>query len=237
MIQDLAPQRAAPTAEETRRALAEVLTDPGLRKALSPGENSSLRALADAWQRLRRWFDDLLQRLLDLHDSSPGLYWLIFLALVAVAIGLLTHIGWSLAQAMRAPARASVTPPAVDATRRAHSQALRARAHALAAEGDSRGGVRHLLLALLALVEERRLLAVAQSWTIREVLGRLARQAPALFARGGEERADHSASLRTLAVRIEGACYGDGAVAAQDFESVDRWLDDLLRVEANTKVA
>lgn len=230
MIQGPVPRHAPPTVEETRRALADVLADPGLQRGLQPRSDVQ-RALEDLWRRIRGWFSDLTDGLLDLRFESPVLFWLVFGALVLVALLLLAHIGWTVAQAMRTPRRES-GPERPDQTdeqgRRARSRALRSRAHELAHGGDRRAGVRHLLLAMLALLEERRLLTVARSWTVREVLERLARRVPELFALAGGPAPPARPGRTDLVARIEHACYGASEVSQGDFLAVDGWLDDLL---------
>lgn len=230
MIQDLAAPRALPTVEETRRVLADVLADPGLRKALQP-RSDTFASFAELWHKIQTWFADLVDWLFDLREGSPGLFWLIFVALMLVACALLAHIGWTLMQAIKTPREGAPASPQADHARRVQSRALRAKAHALATGGDRRGGMRHLLLAMLALVEERRLLTVAQSWTVREILGRLAHRAPSLFAAGDAAERVPATALGAMSARIEHACYSDGAVPDADFAAVDRWLDDLLQVE------
>jgi len=224
--------RPSPTLEETRRALAEVLADPQLHAALQRKGEGLLHNLGELMLRLQRWLQGLVDQLLELQQESPALFWVVFALLIAIAAALLTHIGWTLAQAVRAPRPRTSAAEPIDAERRAHSQALRARAQALAAAGDRRAGMRHLLLALLALVEERRLLAVARSWTVREILARLAGRAPGLFRDDGPTvEASTAAPLPALSARIERACYAEVEVPAADFAAVDHWLDRVLRIE------
>lgn len=232
MIQDPGlPPRSLPSPADVRQALTELLADPQLQRALQPPERGALAWLGEVAARVRAWFVDAVQWLLALRLDSPGLFWLLFVLMILVAGGLLVHIGWTLAQAARGPRGDAGASVSSDAGRAAHSRALRAQAHALAQRGELRDGVRHLLLALLALVEERKLLAVATSWTIREIATRLGQALPALQTApaGGAVEIN---LFHDLTARVENACYGGASVSAADFAEVDRGLDVLLQLAA-----
>ncbi len=232
MIQDpgLTP-RPLPSTADVRQALAEVLADSQLQRALQPPERGVLAWLGEVSTQVRAWFVDAVQWLLKLRVDSPGLFWLLFAVMIGVAGLLLVHIGWTLAQVARGPRDDADVGAAPDAGRAAHSRALRAQAHALAQRGELRDGVRHLLLALLALVEERKLLAVATSWTIREIAARLGQALPALQAAPDGATAEITL-FHGLTARVENACYGGASVSAADFAEVDRGLDVLLQLAA-----
>lgn len=210
--------RPLPAVDDVRRALADVLAEPALQRAMRPPDGGVLRWAADLVAKVRDMFEGWVRWLSELRLHNPDLFWLLFVGLMGVACLLLWHVVWTMSRIIRGSRDAGALATAPDAVRSAHSRALRTHAHALAAKGELRDGVRHLLLALLALVEERKLLAVASSWTLREIAARLAKAAPTL-------------PVHDLTARVENACYGAGQVTQADFAEVDRWLDTLLQVE------
>jgi hypothetical protein len=210
------PAVAAETSEgAVDRAVAEVFSQPAFREGL--GATSGGLAELLAW--LRREWDRLLYRIFDglgeLRVSSPVLFWALLAVLLLVLLALLFHIGWTLSLAFRGgggEAGADVE----DHTRRARrSRELRGEARRLALQGEWREALRQLLLALLALLDERRILHVAQGWTNREILARL------------RSRSGLGPELDRFGSAVETAAYGGRDVRGEDFAAFDRLVDRL----------
>jgi len=92
-----------------------------------------------------KWFASLLQhiiewlnQLLGLHDSAPGLYWLVLIASFLIFALLVAHIAWTISIALRAPIPAPTPPfkedsanPIADAERMAAAGSYLEAAHLL----------------------------------------------------------------------------------------------------------
>ncbi|MBX3472182.1 MAG: DUF4129 domain-containing protein [Planctomycetes bacterium] len=207
------------THDEVARALEAVLDDPALREGLRTSHMDAAAAgdvLAEGtsrlWDAFRRWAARLAR-------EHPVLYVGLFAVMLLALVPLLLHLGWSLALAFRRGARAAPGDAEADdpAARRRRSAELRAEARAFAAGGDLRQATRALLLAFLALLEERRSLAVAGSWTNREVLARL-RVDPAARAR-----------LARFVAAADAACYGDQGPGRDVLDEGEALLLELER--------
>ncbi|MCO5165511.1 MAG: DUF4129 domain-containing protein [Planctomycetes bacterium] len=208
-----------PTPDDVATALEAVLDDPALRDGLrtshmdaaAPGDVLA-EGTARLWDAFRRWSARLAR-------EHPALYMALFAGLALALVPLLVHLGWSLALAFRGGSRGPPGAAEADdpAARRRRSAELRAEARALAAAGDLRQATRALLLAFLALLEERRALAVAGSWTNREVLARL-RVEPAVRAR-----------LARFVAAADAACYGDQRPGPEVLADGEALLLDLER--------
>jgi hypothetical protein len=209
------PIPESPTPREVRDAVAAVFEDPALQDALRP-RGSPPQTLSD----LLRWLWDQYTRLLDwleaLRISSPGLYWLTITLLLVILVLLVWHVCWTFSAVMRGR-RPAASDTAEDRTGRVRRYAdERRRAHELAGRGEYAQAARALLVALLALLDERRILRLARGWTNREILQRLARQ----------ERI--RADLGEFGSAVEGACYGQRELRAEDFARVQAALERIV---------
>ena len=95
---------------------------------------------------------------------------------------------------------------------------LREQANRLASRGEWREAARALLLALLALIEERKVLQLARGWTNREILARLVLPA-------GE-----GAALDVFRRQVEGAWYGGHALDREELAELAVCVDRCARV-------
>lgn len=201
------------------RALDDVLADPVLQEGLTTSHVDAAAAgdvLAEGtsslWNAFRRWSFRMAR-------ENPLLFLFATVALFLSLVPMLLHIGWSLAVAFRGP-RASApgaAEPDDPAARRRRSAELRAEARDHVAAGRPREAARALLLAFLALLAERRALAVAGSWTNREVLAHL-RVPPAARAR-----------LTHFVEAADAACYGDHGPSRDALAAGEALLADLER--------
>jgi len=207
-----------------QRALETVFEQPAFRREL---ERSGEAAVSPR-QILMQYVVDFLRRCLgkleELHESAPFLYWLVFAALVALLVLLVAHIAWTFRSAFRVDVPGSGAPEAEEERVQRYRE-LREQANRLATEGAWREAARALLLALLALIEERKVLHLARGWTNREILQRLALP-------GGE-----GAQLDSFRRAVEDAWYGghalDRAQLAELAVCVDRCAQVLRpRAEA-----
>lgn len=225
-----APPRPAappppPSAEAVQRELERVLEDPALQEGLGRSHLGTVdqgellvTGTKSLWSAFLRWATRM-------NRQYPALPYLAVLLTVLVGIPVVAHLAWSLSLAFRrAGPRAEVGGPDADeaAARRRRSAELRAESRAHAAAGRMREAARALLLAFLALLDERRALVVAGSWTNREVLARL-RLAPPVRAR-----------LQRFVDAADAACYGQlgpTPVALEDGEAL------LLELERGAGLA
>lgn len=208
-----------PSPDAVARALDDVLADPVLREGLGTSHVDAAAAgdvLAEGsrhlWGAFRRWSFRLAR-------EHPVLFYSASLAMLLALVPLLVHIGWSLTLAFRGsragpPGAAEVDDPAA---RRRRSAELRAEARDHAAAGRPREAARALLLAFLALLAERRALAVAGSWTNREVLAHLRVPPPE------RERLAHFVEA------ADAACYGDHGPSRDALAAGEALLADLER--------
>lgn len=191
--------------------MERVFSDPTLREGLE-GPTSGLGALlAQVRAKISEWFQRLVVRLGDLRVASPVLFWLLFGGLVLLLVLLLAHIGWTAYAALRAtaPLRDDEHP----ATRARQFRDLRREARDLASAGRFRDATRLLLLALLALIEERKVLRVARGWTHREIARRLS-----LRGAGAED-------LGRFTGAVERVWYGGATPDAESYREVEGLLD------------
>jgi len=200
------PVSAAASREAVERAVEEVLADPAFQKGLAAQGTSYEEVIYALLASVLRFFSKLIDSLVELREASPFLFWTIFVGGCLVLAALLLHIGWTVSLAFRkVPGPEIEAPPAHGEARRRHSLAILEEARRLAAAGQGREALRTLLLALLARVEERRILRIAAGWTHREIAGRL--RVPA------ELRPE----LLTLEGSVEAAWYGSAAVTQEHF--------------------
>ncbi len=213
-----APARdALPDPETLQRALEAVFGQPAFQRELERADSRGvsiwqvlLLRLLRLWERLRDWLSEL-------HVSSPVLYWFLFAALVALLFVLLAHIAWTFRRAF------AVDLPASDEPDTAHEKVqryrdLRQQANLLVGQGAWREAARLLLLALLALIEERKVLHLARGWTNREILQRLTLP-PA-----------ESAALGVFRARVEGAWYGGHALERSQLTELEACVDRCAKL-------
>lgn len=222
LLQDPEPlplrARPEPYADDVRAAVDTAFAEnEGLRDAMRP--QSSFLDLDELWEALWRWFIGLIQDIDGLRFSSPGLYWLLVTVLVLLLIGLLVHIAWTFRRAWtrQAEYRAQQQDRETIERIRRHADWI-AEARRLADGHSYREAVHALVVSLLALLDERNVLHVARSWTLREITARVA-------LRGGAGLdAAESAQLREFGRLAERATY-----AAREPDHAD-WQ----RLEAST---
>lgn len=217
----LAAQEPPPPPDDARvaRALDEVLADPGLRAGLDTSHLEAARAEDVLVEGTRQLFESLQRWAYELAKKHPILNVLLFVGLTLALVPLLWHIAYSLRVAFRGsgPAEAHAEGEDGAAARRRRSAELRAEARSLADAGRLREAARALLLAFLALLDERGALAVATSWTNREVLARLRVT--------GEVRA----RLVRFVDAADAACYGSQGPSRADLEAGEALLLELER--------
>jgi hypothetical protein len=214
---------ASPAADSSPRAVdeavEEVFSDPAFRRGLAATSGGFPDLVAWLWREAIGLYVRLIRALQDLELRSPLLFWAIVAFLVLLLFLILFHIGWMLSLAFRGHAAGEVGgAPAGAAVRALRFRELRAEAGRLAQAGRLREAARRLLLAVLELLEEKRVLRLARGWTNREILERLR-----FRLRGALD-----AELERFGAVMEAACYGDGEVSPEDFQSFDALLDRLL---------
>lgn len=209
-------QGAGGSAEAVERAIEGVFSDPALRRGLTAGDGG-LSTLDALWEQVRRFLRAARDELLRLQLDSPVLYWLIMLGLVLALVLILFHVVITLSLAMRGGQRRSGETGNGVTERERRFRELRDEARALAGDGRFRDAVRSLLLALLALVEERRVLRGLVGKTNREILSRLS-------VGGVGEMKDE---LRHFGRSIEAAAYGGAVPSEAEFKRLDGVLDRM----------
>lgn len=210
--------------ERVDRAVEAVFSDPDLRDALRPRGGGLAELLTYIRYRVEEFVRELFEKLYELHENAPSLYWLLFVGLCLVLVVLLGHIGWTLFRALRVESERGEREEALAARVRRFEE-LRRESRELAAHGDLRQAARLLLLALLALVEERRALAFARSWTNREIVARL---------RLGGASSDE---LQGFAATIEHVWYGGASPSAERYARLEAALERLARAVRGTRRA
>ena len=190
-----------PTPEHVERVLDEVLSHPEYAKSLRTFEVDG--SLAGLVERVIGWFKALGDAALTLRLQSPGIFWFIFSFLVVILILLL----WHMVNSVRVTLRRTALP-----AERAeegeepvfHFRALWNRAEQLAGEGSYSEAIRHLLLALVAHMEEREVPLLA-GWTNREIVEHL--------------RVDESerGPLRELVAAVDQFWYGQQPATENDY--------------------
>lgn len=215
--QDVPARDALPDDETLQRALETVFGQPAFQRELERADGRSLSIWQVLLHRLLRLWERLDEWLSELHGSAPALYWLLFAALVALLLALVAHIAWTFRRAF------AVDLPARDEPDAAHEKVqryreLRQQANLLVGQGAWREAARLLLLALLALIEERKVLHLARGWTNREILQRL-RLPPA-----------ESAALGVFRARVEGAWYGGHALERAQLTELEACVDRCAKV-------
>jgi hypothetical protein len=198
-----------------QREVEAVFSDPALQEGLEATHGGPEALLAMLYQQLRSLFVKLLSFLDELHAENSLLFWTIFIFLAIILILILIHMGWSLSLAFRDVSMGRWADEDSPADRRRRFHDLRLEARRLATEGRFREAVRLLLLALLSLLEERRVLTIAIGWTNREILARL------------RLRSALDTQLDVFRDRVEAASYGGAAVSPRDFQECDATLEDL----------
>ena len=210
------PQSPAvrPSGQDVQSTVESVFRDPELANGLRPpSELGSIGQLIE-WARsvFFSWVDWITQ----LRVESPGLFILLFAVLVVTLILMIWHIVYTMRRVFGARTAEGRAPRAVESELRVrHSSELRARARELAEQQQFREAARHLLLALLAILEERRIVHVAGGWTNREILGRVA------------ARCGGSAELQTFGRTLEHSSYGGMELERSGFGDLEAIFDHL----------
>lgn len=203
--------------EQVDQAAEAVFEDPALRDGLGASHVEGItqgEVLAGGTQLLIRSILQTLERWVKGHFV---LSIFIQLALLTVLLLLLGHIGWSFRVMFRRGASGAAADDPELSARRRRSEELRQEARRLGAAGKLREAERALLLAFLALLDERQLLGVAGAWTNREVLARLDVD-PATRAR-----------LSGFVAAADAACYGDHGPTLAALAQGEALLDELSR--------
>ncbi len=212
------PQRPPrPTREALERELQQILAQPDFRRAMRAGDQDA-RSLSQ-WLalQLRRLF----ARLGGLHETNYALFLVSVIVGSAILLALLSHIGYSLARALRR-AQASSPGPTRPVRRRPQTpDDLRREAEALAGQGLYREAVRSLYLALIRSLQLRGLLPHAASQTNAEHLHLL------------RDRASLIAAIRPFTGTYDSRWYGQRPASADDVSRCREWYEAALReVEA-----
>ncbi|MEM7235092.1 MAG: DUF4129 domain-containing protein [Planctomycetota bacterium] len=202
--------------ENVRQIVESVFRDPELAEGLQSGSGDTSQLVAWLFQKAIELFADLVQFLQVLRLESPVLFYALLGVLVVLLVAILAHIGYTLSKVFGQAPEKAVDDDESPAARVRRFQDLRSLALTRAGEGDYREASRLLLIALIALVEERKVLKVAQGWTNQEIAARLESRA------GLDE-------LRDFASSIDAIWYGEQRVGNDDFEVLNRRLDDFLR--------
>jgi hypothetical protein len=213
------PLPIPPDEAAVARALEQVLADPGVREGLESSHLEAARGEDVLVEGTRRLFEAFQRWAAALAREHPVLNIVLMVGLALALVPLLGHIAWSLGVAFRGPGAHDAAGEGDDgvAARRRRSAELRAEARALADAGRVREASRALLLAFLALLDERGALAVASSWTNREVLARL-RVTPEVRAR-----------LARFVDAADAACYGSQGPSRAELEAGEALLLELER--------
>ena len=215
--QDVPARDVLPDGEAIQRALESVFGQPAFQRELERADSRTQSMWQIIGSRLLELWERFLEWLSDLQVSSPALYWLLFAGLVVLLVLLVWHITWTFRRAF------AVDLPASDEPEAAHEKVqryreLRQQANLLVVQGAWREAARLLLLALLALIEERKVLHLARGWTNREILQRLTLP-PA-----------ESAALGAFRARVEDAWYGGHALERSQLAELAACVDRCAKL-------
>ena len=185
-------------ADSLRAVLGQVFAQPQFR----------WRATPDPF----RWARETLERFFDwlaaLYQTHPGAYFVVIVALLAVLVALLVHLGYVVWQALSGPASvraaARPIPPARDA------RWYQERARRLVAEGRYAEAIGHRYLALVLLLAQRRAVTFHPSKT------------PVEYAMEARLDPDARASLQQLTARLYGYLFGGEPCDDAAWASFDR---------------
>jgi hypothetical protein len=215
------PVLPPPAREDTVRAVQETFSDPELAAGCESTHEPTLGILAFVVNLLGEFFEGLVHTLKSLHVSYPVLYWGLLVFLFLLLIALIIHIAWTFSLAFRGlPSNAAAEASRSERVRRFLE--IREQARSLAGEGRYKEAVRELLLALITLVEEKRIVSVARGWTIREIVSRVAQRTGAARPLGIIER------------RFEDVWYGGEDITEAQFAACDGSLDSFVRELSTT---
>lgn len=197
------------TPAEIRDTTDEVLCgaayDTGVQERFLPAWLSEL--LTSVMQTAIAWLQSAASYLDNLQTVSPVLFWLIMAALVGVLALLIWHIVYTLQRILR-PSPRDALPQATKA-RVVRFDNLWSQAEWLSDEGKHTEAIRHLLLALLARVQDEKLV-VPIGWTNREVARHLSRHGAANDA------------IQMFVRTVDHLWYGRQSAARDDFERCRR---------------
>lgn len=210
-------------ADTVRDVVDEVFQDPSLREGLElpdPGgsewledlQHEALLILLRVLEFLASVWDDVTEPLSGLPTPLRILSYVVVFALVGYLIFMLAK----LRRGSRAAAGSKGLTDAEDAEGPLRFGDLVREAERQAAANDRRSAARSLLLALLALIEERQVLAIARGWTNREIVARLPLQEP------------YAGELRGFARVVDGVAYGGVDITTSDFARLKEVLDHVV---------
>ncbi len=155
---------------------------------------------------------------MELRSDSPILFWIIFSVLGLILLALLAHIAYSFSLAFRKTEsfKNEFKLEKQDEKLLRYGQ-LREKARQFAKTGQLKEATRTLLLSLLSLLEEKQVIHVAKSWTLREILQRL------------RARIDFGMDMREFQQAVEATTFGGLKIDYKDFLRLDGILDQTAK--------
>ncbi|MBI2568878.1 MAG: DUF4129 domain-containing protein [Candidatus Schekmanbacteria bacterium] len=215
------------TPESVDAAVEAVFSDPTYPvDAFSRRARGSDELVRRIFETLSGWFNSFTNFVQEVHAAAPTLYWALTTVLLIVLIALIAHIAWTVREAFRGMQyRTPVAESGSQPRERLQScDELRRQAKQSAARGALEEGGHLLLLALLALIEEARVLDVAAGTTTREVVARL------------QDRREYPPDVASFARVVERAWYGAGRVSQGEFDSFEVLLGRIAEGYRGTEV-
>ncbi len=174
-------------------------------------------------QPLRRIVSKILQFLFgnpfweNLRGTSPILYWILVIVLIAAVVALTAHILWMIASAFR-PKPKRRQPREQLPSARLSPDALRQAARRAAAEGDYAQALRYLYESLISYLDRQGILVYDRAATNWDYLRQL------------RDDSDLADLLRPLNNVVDGAWYGKRPVDAGEFADCEQLVDEAWRL-------
>ncbi len=203
---------SAPNPRALRRSVDDILAKPAYREALAQKEEFDLL----------RWLQERWWSLGGLQDASTFGFYTVVIGLSVVLAALVAHIIYTIARSLRRRRGPPMATVPVVAQRALGPEELIAQADDLAGQGDFRGAIRHLYLALVRALQMRRILPRTKTQTNGEHVRQLAAH-PTLRD-----------LVRPFASMFDEKWYGGGGATADDVDQCRTWLGAAL-VEVETE--
>jgi len=196
----------APDPRALRRSVDDILSEPAYREALAQKEGFDLL----------RWLQEHWASLQGLQDASALGFYTVVIGLSVVLAALVAHIVYTVVRSLRMRQGPSTVAMPVVAQRALAPEELIAQADDLAGQGDFRGAIRYLYLALVRGLQMRRILPRTKTQTNGEHVRQLAAR-PTLHA-----------LVRPFASMFDEKWYGGGIATAADVDQCRTWLGAAL---------
>ena len=206
--------------DRVRAAVEEVFADPAYHEILVPVvvPEGAFEALKQIFTSVTNFFSSIQEWTYNLFLESPVLFGLLMSGILAVLFLITFHIVYTVRMTIASiRGTGDPTDEAEQDERRAIYRELLEEADRLAKSGDYAEGIRTLLLALFAMVGERRPGLVLHGWTNHEFVDRIP-----IDDRGRSR-------LRDLASAVDRVWYGRERATEADYGDAASIVESVVR--------